>query len=763
MMPKLSPLTISLAIACCGYAAPLWAADAVPPPAGYEEYDEIVDLFAEYALAFPDIARVLDLPWMTSTNGLPLVVLEIGKPAAAGEMPGPGFVMTGGTHGDEWIGTAVALGLTHQLLTSYGTDPRLTGFVDSATVYSIPVTSPDSFHISREVHGVDPNQVFPYPGNEAEPSIASARNLLKFFEMFGPAGSVDFHGVGGLILHPWGYTCAPIEDAQDLARYQRAGAAMAATNGYIWGDVCNTLYQNAGGSQDGYYHRFDTLSFSIETGATSKKPPPAEIPAVQLECGAAAWTLLEHVIAHANDDDAGGDDDDSPPGDDTNTGGDGPSESSATSDSGGTQPDPPGPPSGTSDAGGGDDDETNTSSCAGCRNTSPAGGWTLAATLLALVAGPSSARRATRHPANRKPGSTRQRGRRARLCTWVLGCFAALGASSAGCMDRVELANASDPSATSWTGDSSSSTATAGPVEPLPPVDCNHLPSLPATYRQLDYVPGCEDFTFDGHGNLVCITKARALVRVPHGGPAVTVVPKVGSGASFTRGTRFLPDGDLLLADPDAAAIMRLSPDGLRLDTILSGVPNPNGISIGFDGYAYLSLLSGQIWRIDPATGAHTVLVDATTPARRFDGIALHHDANQLYFNTEDALEVFRLDLESLVDPQLVVTIESDQGTSVPALLDGMAVDECGNVYVAEMHGVVHRISPDGQLDVVADMTEHYPAFITALNFGSGIGGWHAHTLHVMVIQDGMYAIDLGVGGQAEPHLASASLTGAPT
>lgn len=688
-----------------------------PGRVGYEEYDEILALVDAWEADYPGIARVMDLPWMQSLSGQPIVVLQLSSRLDAEPGTTPGVVMTGGTHGDEWIGTAVLLRLTERLLLGYGNDARLTRMVDQATLYVVPVTNPDFFHIAREEHGIDANRVFPYPGNEAEPPVASARGMLQLFDTVYPDASIDFHGMGGLILHPWGYTCTGIDDPADAARFRAVGAAMAAGNGYLWGDVCNTIYQASGMSQDGYYHRYRTLSFAIETGASAKKPPEAEIEPITEECAGAAWALIDYVI----DDDGAVE-----PGDDTGDSGD-----SATGDGSDPSDDVDGASS---------DDAVDGCGCAmalGGTRVGPAAWWSLFGA-------------AWMWRKRRRGGQSRRR----QLTSWALLSVTASGSACTVASGDDETAD--ETGATAQTG-LSTEPAEVTPHTP-PPADCGNLPPLPATVQRLDFVPGCEDFTFDRGGNLVCITKERAYVKVPYGGPTSTIVPRVGNvdAASYTRGIRYLPGGDLVIADPATSSLLRMADDGTGLSTVLSGVADPNGIAIGRRGEVYLSLLTGEIWRVDVDAGTREVIHRALEPGKRYDGISLGVDFDTLFFNSEDDLEVFRMGLGSNEPPQWLVTIESDHGTSVPPFLDGMAVDECGNVYIAEMQGVVHRLAPDGTLSVVADMTEHYPAFIAALNFGSGRGGWDAHTLYVMIIQGGMFALDVGVAGKFEPHLAQA-------
>ena len=80
--------------------------------------------------------------------------------------------------------------------------------------------------------------------------------------------------------------------------------------------------------------------------------------------------------------------------------------------------------------------------------------------------------------------------------------------------------------------------------------------------------------------------------------------------------------------------------------------------------------------------------------------------------------------------------------------LDGVQVDECGNVYVTEyVLGYVYRVSPDGEIELAAKL----PAtWIPNLEFGRGIGGWDDKTLYVMTIGfgDEIITLDAGVRGK---------------
>jgi sugar lactone lactonase YvrE len=289
--------------------------------------------------------------------------------------------------------------------------------------------------------------------------------------------------------------------------------------------------------------------------------------------------------------------------------------------------------------------------------------------------------------------------------------------------------------------------------------DCSSLPPLPATYTQLSHVPLSEDLTFDDKGYLFGMTLGHNLTRTPYCGEPELLMPTIGAGKgpSMTqtlRGMRFLPDGDLIVADQVANSLLRVGLDG-SVETIIDGLPDPNGIVVDLDGFVYVSTSGGEIRRIDPATGDSIVLL--SDEDIRFDGITCSPDCKTLYFNDERGGSVYQMPIfkdGTAGDSSLL----ADLSSHISFALDGMAADECGNVYTIEMNGVVWRITPDGEVAKVVDLSSENTRGSTevaffALNFGSGYGGWKSDALYVMSFSDGVFEVHVGVRGKPEPHL----------
>lgn len=273
------------------------------------------------------------------------------------------------------------------------------------------------------------------------------------------------------------------------------------------------------------------------------------------------------------------------------------------------------------------------------------------------------------------------------------------------------------------------------------PVDCAALLPAPVDYTRHDWVSGSEDFTFSAEGYVVQVTGG-GLKRTPFGGPPELLVPLDAD----IRGTRFLPDGRIVLVDNPTGTLRAVDPATGSQVPIAVGLTNPNGIAIGFDGKVYVAT-AGRILRVDPVSGDVEIVADL--PGNSFDGLTFSPDFRRLYFD-EELGQIHFVDFDESGVPG-----EPQLGPRIPGLtiLDGMATDACGNVYVVDMGGKIWRLRTDGTLEDIASLPGIGPIY-PALNFGiAPIGGWEADKLYVLSFLGVLYALDIGVPGKWEPHL----------
>ena len=159
------------------YAA---ATGTSPLPSGRDRYRTLADYNQEMldlATDHPAVAKRFTLPHQ-SLDGRTVYGIEIGRDVRAPEDGRPVFVLLGLHHAREWPSGELAMEFAHDLVQSYGADPRVTGLLDRSRVVVVPVVNVDGFHLSRtdgelvdlrDLNDVDPlggtTSVLATPGN----------------------------------------------------------------------------------------------------------------------------------------------------------------------------------------------------------------------------------------------------------------------------------------------------------------------------------------------------------------------------------------------------------------------------------------------------------------------------------------------------------------------------------------------------------------------------------------------------------------------
>lgn len=257
--------------------------------------------------------------------------------------------------------------------------------------------------------------------------------------------------------------------------------------------------------------------------------------------------------------------------------------------------------------------------------------------------------------------------------------------------------------------------------------------------------PG-EEFAFDASGHLVTAVDWASAVWAMDRSGAWTLVAPFDSGE--VAGVDFDLDGSLLVDDEANGRVARLTTSGTT--TVLAGGLNsPNSIAVHRDGYAVVSAFD-RLLRMDTTTGETVEL--ASFPGQDLDGVVFSPSGDVVWFNLDESGEVYRLPLGAggvpMREPELVETINTSFGEDE---LDGMAMDACGNLYMTRTDGRIGRIRADGVVEPkFANVRGEY---VSALHFGSGIGGWERDHLYVMDRYGELHDLAIGIPGAQEPHL----------
>lgn len=290
--------------------APIGLWDSYPTWSGY------VGMLEGYALAHPDIARLVDLgPTTNTTRPHRLYALEISDHPNLQEDE-PEIYLTSTMHGDETTGYVLLLHLIDELLTRYdptSLDPyvqRLTRLVDHAEIWITPLANPDGAYKASDatVSGasryfttttggstsVDPNRNFADPQDGAHPDGRAywleTQTMMAFAAEHPFALSANFHGGAEVVNLPWdtwNHVHVDTDWFLDLGEEYASAAQvngppgymnddydgdgiLGVTNGYAW-------YEVDGGRQDYtvWFHggRETTIEISsVKSPASSQLP-----------------------------------------------------------------------------------------------------------------------------------------------------------------------------------------------------------------------------------------------------------------------------------------------------------------------------------------------------------------------------------------------------------------------------------------------------------------------------------------------------------
>lgn len=261
-----------------------------------------------------------------------------------------------------------------------------------------------------------------------------------------------------------------------------------------------------------------------------------------------------------------------------------------------------------------------------------------------------------------------------------------------------------------------------------PDFDCAALP--PAEERELKSggggkgPRGYHDLVFDDAGHIIGSDTASILIAA-YGEDAQALSP----GFGWVDGMERLPDGDYAIVDSGRGEIARLTVDGVT-STLATGTLGTYGLAVGPDGMVYAAPVQltpgpGVIARLDPATG---VLEEwAKLPREHTPRVVVFNlDSTMAYIATIGSGAVFQVALDANLDP---VSPPSIFVEGVGTWHDGLGIDACGNLYVAEYStSGLYRITPEGEVESL--LRQRLPRYGHGLEWGSGVGGWRMDAMY---------------------------------
>jgi carboxypeptidase T len=298
----------------------------------YRAPEDIDALVHDYAERYPGLTSLTSIG--RSNEGRDIWALQIAKDAAHHAARKPAILFNASHHARELMTVEVALDTIDTLLTSYGTDAKVTHWVDTNEIWVVPMLNVDGNHrvwtdstawrknargcpatgSCRPSTGVDINRNYPAgwgscngssdrPGAEdyRGPTPASepeTQAMMGLVDRIRPVFDISYHSYSELVLYPYG---CKNQYVPSRALVEDIGAKMAARlpgdeNGrpYKAGTPWELLYSADGGDMDWMYNTFAVVPFAIELNSSRQgfRPSFATWRTKTVTKARAAWQLL---------------------------------------------------------------------------------------------------------------------------------------------------------------------------------------------------------------------------------------------------------------------------------------------------------------------------------------------------------------------------------------------------------------------------------------------------------------------------------------
>ncbi len=280
----------------------------------YPTYDAYVAMMYQFETSYPNLCRIINIG--STVQGRALLVAKISANVDV-EEDEPEVLYTSSIHGDEITGYVNMLRMIDSLLSTYGTDPGVTGMIDSMEIYINPLANPDGTYAGGNssvygatrynANGVDMNRNYWDPddgqhpdGNAWQPATVAWMNFAAAHSFI---ISANFHGGAEVVNYPWDtwYRRCP-DDAwwidvsrqfADTVHHHSPSTYMddlnnGITDGYDW-------YTISGGRQDymNYFHGCREVTIEI---SNTKLPSASTLPTYWGYLHVSLFEYLRHAL-----------------------------------------------------------------------------------------------------------------------------------------------------------------------------------------------------------------------------------------------------------------------------------------------------------------------------------------------------------------------------------------------------------------------------------------------------------------------------------
>ncbi len=276
------------------------------PDSEYKTPAEVHEMLEDWARSYPNLAHLESLG--KSLKGEEIWAIRISNDNAIRDAK-PSILFNAEHHAREVMTVEVILDTAEYLLTRYGSDPRVTNWVDRNNIWLLPMVNPDGSNTVwssnnmwrknvRGNYGVDINRNYPYMwsgcgGSSSMPwaqdfhgasagSEPETQTVMRLVERIKPVFNISYHSYSEIVIYPYG---CDGRHAEDRAIVESIGKQIAdlipsetGQGSYTPGTAWELLYDVDGSDIDWMYHDHHVLAYCIEVSSDQSgfQPPFAQ-------------------------------------------------------------------------------------------------------------------------------------------------------------------------------------------------------------------------------------------------------------------------------------------------------------------------------------------------------------------------------------------------------------------------------------------------------------------------------------------------------
>ena len=207
----------------------------------------------------------------------------------------------------------------------------------------------------------------------------------------------------------------------------------------------------------------------------------------------------------------------------------------------------------------------------------------------------------------------------------------------------------------------------------------------------------------------------------------------------------------MVLATSQNGTLLAVDPVTGSQEPLASGLTTRTGWPSARTGGSTWRRSAGFL-RVDPDGGDVEVVADL--PGNSFDGLTFSPDYTRLYFN-EELGQIHYVDFDADGNPgtpRIGASIPLGGGGLGIFVLDGMAADACGNLYVVQMSGTIWRVRvDDGTVEEIVNFGGLATIPRRELRDCAGFRVEPDLAVRDHASTGAVYEVDVGVPGKWEP------------